>query len=79
MIYNSGQFQNTTISNGEISYANDYSAKDSKRTIFYLIIFLYLFFGKWNIFTIFRVSTDYLFWAILFVFFAVCLFLVRKV
>ena len=79
MTYNSEPLRKSTTSNGEIVYADDYPIKNTKRTIFYLIIFFYLFLGKWNIFTIFRISTDYLFWAILFAFFVACLFFDRKV
>lgn len=79
MIYNSRQFQRDITLNGEIAKASVYLNNNSKRIIFYVIVFVYLFLGKWNVFTIFHVSTDYLFWAVFAFFFAVCLFFDRKV
>ena len=60
MINSSNLSQNTMASDG---YSDRKKATDVKQFLFYTLIFLYFFLGKWNIFTIFRVSTDYLFWA----------------
>ena len=59
MINNLNQSQSTMISHGYKAGKRKY---DLKQILFFALIFLYFFFGKWKVFTIFRVSTDYLFW-----------------
>ena len=71
MINRLNQSQNIMISDGNNNFQTVKS--DKKCLLFYIIIFLYFFFGKWKVFTVFRISTDYLFW--LFIGAVVALFL----
>lgn len=76
MINKFNQSQNTTVLDGNKAYK--YGKIDQKCLLFYIIIFVYFFLGKWKIFTVFRISTDYLFWALIAVVLAIIALIERK-
>ena len=78
MINNSWQSQSIMISNGTET-TNRINRKDLKKIAFFTLIFLYFYLGKWKIFTIFRVSTDYLFWVFIGILLTCFLVFERKV
>lgn len=66
MINNSRQLQNAMELNGNLQYNTIRNNKSARRTLFIGLLFIFFYVGKWNLFLAFRVSTDYLFWALLF-------------
>lgn len=66
MINNSRQLQNVMGLNGRSQYNITRNNKSARQILFFSLLFVFFYFGKWNLFLIFRVSTDYLFWALLF-------------
>ena len=62
MINNSKQLQNTMVSFGSNTIDKVASKRDIKSIVFFALIFIYFYIGKWKIFTIFGISTDYVFW-----------------
>lgn len=79
MINNSGQLLNTMVSSGNEDNYQERTKKDLKQILFFALIYFYFYFGKWNVFTIFRISTDYLFWLFIAALLAVFLVFERKI
>ena len=76
MINRFNQSRSTMILDGNNACKSGQSNK--KCLLFYMIIFLYFFFGKWKVFTFFHISTDYLFWGVIAAVLAIIVFIERK-